>query len=294
MRRFLAFLIAAVLMPAIASAELRLQTTDPAVIAQYNDRFSGSASFIGASYNWSGIGQDSTASAYWATMISPSYFLTSAHYAPIAGDTLVFYVGNNTADPVYAIVSSTYYNIPGTDLELGKLNSSLAGSGVAIYAVGQGGSTFAGRNSYVGQTIYVAGKTASGLGMLVGENVISAAANTSFYNTQGTLLLREYASSFDFHSTGGMGEADCQIQSGDSGGPSFIIENGQLVLEGIHYANGTNISYDTFVPAYVTTLDAHMVGEQITIAPEPATMLLLLGAPLLLIRGRSGVRRRAP
>jgi hypothetical protein len=65
---------------------------------------------------------------------------------------------------------------------------------------------------------------------------------------------------------------------------------------GIHYGVDTtnNVSYDTFVPSYVSALDSNMTGgEQVTLAPEPASLLLLLSAPLLLIRWRSGVRRRA-
>ena len=91
-------------------------------------------------------------------------------------------------------------------------------------------------------------------------------------------------STFAFHSTGGMGEADCELVSGDSGGPSFIVGNGRLVLEGIHYAaDSGDMSYDTFVPHYVTNLNNNMVGEQITVAPEPASVLFLLGGSLLLI-----------
>src|ERR1035437_4044631 len=79
MRRFLAILAAVVLLPTIASANLRLQTTDPSVIEQYNDRFStaGNKAFIGEGYDWSGVGQDirSGLPTHWAVMISPSYFL---------------------------------------------------------------------------------------------------------------------------------------------------------------------------------------------------------------------------
>ena len=45
-----------------------------------NDRFLNSPSFIGAPYNWSGVGLSNGGS--WATMISPTYFVSPTTIIP--------------------------------------------------------------------------------------------------------------------------------------------------------------------------------------------------------------------
>src|SRR5271163_2930070 len=62
--------------------------TDP---QQYARFYSGSdKAFIGQAYNWSGVGSDGYS---WATMISPTFFISANHDHP--GSTLTFYSGNS-------------------------------------------------------------------------------------------------------------------------------------------------------------------------------------------------------
>src|SRR5262249_50063222 len=83
--------------PAAARATMEIQALDNAganppqsLINQY-DRFQNGANFIGIAYNWSGVGQayesappnQVEVNGSWATMISPSYFISANHFNPV-------------------------------------------------------------------------------------------------------------------------------------------------------------------------------------------------------------------
>src|SRR5882757_1294071 len=95
--------------------------SNPAVLAQY-DRFDNSSTFIGnpanwpggppvnnpaSPYVWSGVGRvvpgpldsrgDGSFNDFWATMISPSFFVSAYHFHPQTGDTVRFYYGNDAS-----------------------------------------------------------------------------------------------------------------------------------------------------------------------------------------------------
>ena len=102
-----------------------------------NDRFLDSSSFIGALYDWSGVGQSSGGS--WATMISSNYFLSANHDHPTPGQTITFHLDNNPNGPTFTdtVASWSYqtqYNGYGSDLYLGELTTPVPSS-VAIYPV---------------------------------------------------------------------------------------------------------------------------------------------------------------
>src|SRR5262245_30867025 len=48
------------------------------------DRSNTGATFIGAAFNWSGVGQ--TVNGQWGTMISPSFFVSANHFHPGIGE----------------------------------------------------------------------------------------------------------------------------------------------------------------------------------------------------------------
>ncbi len=65
--------------------------------ANFYDRFNNSPQFIGNPFDWSGIGR--SAGGRWGTMVSANYFLSAAHFAPGAGETLTFYGTNDLNGP---------------------------------------------------------------------------------------------------------------------------------------------------------------------------------------------------
>ena len=96
-----------------------------------NDRFNNSPDFLGAAYNFSGVGYVATSQGpvAWATMISPQYFISATHFYPGLGGSgptvLTFHSTNNPNTGIYtATVETGYpvYDLQGnpSDLRLGR------------------------------------------------------------------------------------------------------------------------------------------------------------------------------
>ncbi len=253
-----------------------------------NDRFVNSPSFIGQPYDWSGVGLSNGGS--WATMISPSYFVSANHDHPGPGSTVTFHLDNNPNGPTQTYtVDSTYYQTQyggqGSDLYLGKLTTPVASS-IAKYPVLKLGSDAA----YTNMPIYTYGYPNR-----VGMNNINS--DFLFSDDGGPAILhhgiddlnlagygRTRVMYYSYNATGGQGANEAYLEGGDSGGPSFAAWNGSLALLGTHFVDDGPVydgapSGDSFIPFYIDQLNAHMVGEQLTLAPvpEPVTMVTLLG-----------------
>lgn len=237
-----------------------------------NERFYTGAdkAFIGEGYNWSGVNNGPR----WATMISPSYFLSAAHAAPAAGSQLNFYPGNDlSAAPETHFVDSfsfqTSLNGSPSDLWLGRLTTPVS-SAITTYPI----LKLPSEADYIGLSMYVYGHgTNYGTGNIVGLNKISV-VDTLYYNT------REAEYFFD----GNSGASTAALIGGDSGAPSFVAFNGELALVGIHFWScGTNpgdCQGDSFVPFYIDQISAAMGSEQLRVVgavplPESAGMFVL-------------------
>jgi hypothetical protein len=256
-----------------------------------NDRFLNSPSFIGLPYDWSGVGLSSGGS--WATMISPTYFVSATHDHPTSGQTVTFHTDNNPNGPTqtYTVSSFGYQTnssqIPGatysgSDVWMGQLTAPVA-SNIAKYPV----EKLAGSSAYIGQTIWTYGYPNR-----VGKNNIdSISALNGVYTPESTQVMY-----FDYNATGGQGPDECYLEGGDSGGPAFAVVNGSLALLGTGFVNAVDLglttppgvynegiydgapSGDAFVPFYTDQLQANMIGETLTTVapvPEPITMTLV-------------------
>ena len=245
-----------------------------------NDRFLDSSSFIGAPYDWSGVGLSDGGS--WATMISPTYFVSANHDHPTPGQTITFHLDNNPNGPTETYtVSSTYYQMQyggqGSDLYLGELTAPVD-SRIAKYPV----LDLPSDSDYVGMTISTYGYAASGPGR-VGLNNISAVTDLgpdTDPSIDGYGLTRVMY--YPYYANGGQqGANESYLEPGDSGGPSFATVDGALALLGTHFVNDGPVfdgavSGDSFIPFYINQLDADMVGAQVmTVVPEPASLILL-------------------
>src|SRR4051812_20267083 len=107
-----------------AKAALNVQGYSPATAGMY-DRFLNDPSFIGAGYNWSGVGRGvntvtNTDVGSWGTMISPSYFISANHFSPAAvgATALRFYYTNSTSGGFEDHTFTAIGAIAGSDLWL--------------------------------------------------------------------------------------------------------------------------------------------------------------------------------
>jgi hypothetical protein len=251
-RKYLIISLVVGLLSTVSPADLYLQGVgaDHELNAT-NDRFytGAGADFIGQGYDWSGVGENQC--GQWATMISPSYFISANHYHPGPGDTLTFHLDNDPNGPTYTTGIASGILIPGTvDLYLGKLTSPIpASEDIATYPIW----VLPNLSAYANQNMFVYGTPNK-----VGQNVISYASASQVYYT--------------FSATGGDGPNEAYLMSGDSGAPSFGYSNGQLAVLGVHWTNSGSTPYDgatcsdTNVSNYVAALQANMVGETLRVS----------------------------
>jgi hypothetical protein len=249
-----------------------------------NDRFYAGSdkAFIGQPYDWSGVGLSSNGA--WATMISPTYFVSAWHFRPAPGDTVTFYTGNSFSSTSYTCTVDTFGyqtsasglggSFSGSDLWLGRLTAPVAAR-VAKYPV----EVLPNNAAYIGQTIWTYGYP-----YRVGKNNIdSISVLDGVYMPETTEVMY-----FGYNATGGQRFDECYLEGGDSGGPAFTAVDGKLALLGTGFVNGNDLglgptvfdgapSGDAFIPHYVRDLNAHMTGgEQVTVVvPEPGTLALL-------------------
>ncbi len=255
------------------------------------DRFANSSEFIGAGLNFSGVGLDnqSASYAYWATMISPHFFLSAGHWAAASG-SVTLYDSNSQTDPhSYKILGGEPIVVGGqaTDLFLGILGTPITSE--VYYPVLD--------PTYVeqGQSILV-----YGLPNRLGTNSFTS----SDIDPQA---LTDYSSQgYRYFYNGDAGSA--ALQTGDSGGPSFVRIGNTLALVGTHSLLDETpgqypyISYDTSPSFYINEIDAAMVqlaeqygvdaNESVTVVPEPST-IILLGVAAVGIVAYCRRRRRA-
>ncbi len=268
-----------------------------------NDRFyvGPDKAFIGEPYDWSGVGRSSFLGA-WATMISPTYFVSSSHYHPTStlSETITFRTGNSESSPSYTYtVDSFGYetssaglggNYPKSDLYLGRLTAPVDAS-IAKYPV----EVLPNIAAYIGQTIWTYGYGNTTLSIngnadyrpRVGKNNIdSISVLDGVYPPLApeTTMVMYYG----YNATGGQGPDECYLEQFDSGGPAFTVVDGSLALLGTGFVNAEDLQlsstvYDgapsgsAFVPYYVADLNANMTGgEQVmVVVPEPSAWLLL-------------------
>ena len=257
-------------------ADLQIREFD----AKRHDRFhvGGDKAFIGEGYDFSGVGKD--ANDLWATMISPTYFVSSSHFRPGSGATVTFYENNDpsgathehtVADWGRPVLPDGPDESPNYDLWIGKLTTPIDTDKVAYYSVLELPST----DDYIDRDILVYGQPD-----LVGHNTISYIDTLGGVNDKHMWFYYNTPTDPD----------EAMTQNGDSGGPSFMVWDGALTLIGTHHY-GISSGGDSFIPLYIDGLNAWMAAdgsdERVTVVPEPATMILLsIGVMGMIIRRR--------
>ncbi|NQU23119.1 MAG: PEP-CTERM sorting domain-containing protein [Candidatus Nealsonbacteria bacterium] len=236
-----------------------------------HDRFyvGDDKAFIGDPYDFSGAGRvDLTGnSARWVTMISPSYFLSASHWHPADGATVKFHYTNDPDGAAELRTIESGVQIGVSDVWLGKLSSPVSSS-VAKYPLLELGGNW----NYNDLEILTFGLTvARSLGTATTVRLGRNEINPNEYGTDPPTGGKYYRYEFD---DPGLGDDESYLQTGDSGGPSFNIYNGQPALTGIHWfiddeGEPRDYSGDSFIKPYVADIQAAMIGERPTLLPTP-------------------------
>jgi hypothetical protein len=266
-----------------------------------NDRFTNDPSFILDGFDLSGIGQDAT--GRWATAISRNVVISASHLAP--NGAISFYPGNDaTATPVIRNVVSGM-KIGSTDLYVAVLDAALPGL-IASYQFAREalnvpapeteppfGVNSAG--SFDGLTAFLFGRSPlvqnAWHDQAVGQNIISGySENTPFEgNTDNDSIIFAKDSPGDPDYV----PFEAKFAGGDSGGPTFVIQGGALVLLGTNafiydptdFTIGGTGSGINYTGNQATAIDAFVALHAV---PEPSSGLLLtLGLAVFVGRRRS-------
>lgn len=263
-----------------------------------HNRFQNSPSFIGAPYDWSGIGRSGVGSGLWGTLISPSFMVTATHFA-ISGE-VTFFANNdpNGVKELRNVVSSTSLKMDGqtnvSDLTLVRLNAPV--TNVDFFPILA--------NPNVGDELFVFGLSndlTHGVqaNVRVGKNniteILPAFSHPALGSSVGDVFV------YDYDPINGQGNNEARVQGGDSGGPSFVIVDGKPALVGVHwftYTAGSGQppgSGDTLVSSFIDEINAAitLAGSaesvtMITAVPEPSsfTLTVFFAWPLVWRRSR--------
>ncbi len=235
-------------------------------------------SFVGAGLDFSGVGWNGTRNV---ALISDTHLAYASHFpaaesyeffSPISGQSVTYYVD--------AVAGSS---IPNSDIRIAPIfqdeNYTIAGldaaDGITSYSI----ATWPAPGDFVGADLLVYGRGPDGprLGTDIVEGIIIAPSDPPYLYiyTQGT----EQGEAF--------------LETGDSGGPSFVVVEGQRTFAGIHYAIDPDnepfpLSADSYFAVYESDIDGLGVGATFTLIPEPSATSLALAA-LIWLAGWMGM-----
>jgi autotransporter-associated beta strand protein len=211
-----------------------------------------SPSFIGAGYDWSGVGWADYDPSRGFALLGPDQVLVANHFSPGLAETLSFSPSTGgTISVTIASLQGTHVGLT-NDLAVGTLTTPIpASANVCYYPIlFQGYSP----SAYVGDTVLMYGNGPQ-RSPWIGSSTIAAA---------GQLLTDEAPpygpdySQYVYYAYNTSTPNQAIVQGGDSGSPTFIVYGGQLYLAGAHYLQFPQGSLDTFTSLSLPTLDRDM------------------------------------
>lgn len=286
----------------------------------FNDRFSGSGSFVAEGYDLSGVALADD--GRWLTMISDNVFLSSNHFFPSNGTSVTFYAGNNGVGPSAVRSVATSQRIGTSELRIGVLDESL-GADFSFYdfategitSTKNGGSGTLNASGYKGENAFVFGRSASSRvtsqDMAVGRNTVDRwfggiVSGGTIDRALGTVV----------NSADAKGKAkrnyldfEAQLRTGDSGAP-LLVDNGSGALtivgtnwftatldgeevNGFAYVGNYATEISEYLSGYGTTSSTSIVNDGFQAVPEPSVYALVCAfSALLLLFPRSASKGR--
>ena len=206
---------------AVASGPSALALDITGYTATVNDRFTSgfptapvpntNPSFIGADYDWSGVGWETGFATKGFGFITPQHYLVAAHYGGAA--TITLQSPNGTLHNVtQSSVTNTGYGVvlgSVPDLSIGRLTASMpSGWQIARYAVLDLNASSSINSSYTTAPLLVYGRGADG----------SSSPRIGAATINGTVL----SGSNSYVTSSLTGSTSVQLKTGDSGSPIFI------------------------------------------------------------------------
>ena len=250
---------------------------------QTNDRFTNSSSFIGAGLDFSGVGRGNR----WGTLISNNVIISAAHARPTG--QIAFYPGNDpTVAPVLRNVVGPGLKIGSTDIYVAALDAPVPNN-INFYNIASeflsapADTAIHDAGSFQDEVAYLYGISPTSrsdprIDHAVGRNRISGyiedlpfIGNT---DNDSLLFIEDVAGDEDFV------QYESQFRGGDSGGPSFVERNGELLLIGVNsFINGANSELEfsgvTYVGNFTDEINAFVALNAV---PEPGSAGLILFA----------------
>ena len=234
--------------------------------------------FFASQFDWSGVGRSvsrpgrTPVRAPWLTMISPSYFISAAHFPPRVGEDIIFHHTNDPNGPselkTLGSPAERGQRLGDTDIWLGKFATPVSDA-VAKYPIYPLLSDF---DDYRNKEIYVVGRSPftnpvdRAVDVALGRNRIDRVRTSS---STGVTTLQH-----SFNPGSGFSPDETRVVTGDSGAPSFILEDRKLGFAGTHWT----ASSDAFLPVHFNTIKAIVEanGESlVAFVPEPTTWSLM-------------------
>ncbi len=225
----------------------------------------------------SGIGWSVQDPTKQLTLVSPRHFVGANHFRPGIGSTVSFLATDNALHTltVASITAVTNQDGSESDLYLGEFTGEIPATAAVLplpYL------NLTNEAAYAGQAILVAGKAARG-----GRGTIGSVSDFGGDPITGGAGIQTRAFTFSYTSAAGSVD-DAHAEGGDSGSPSFAVQNGRAALVGTHTAvltaPFTVTTYDTLVPHYTPKINTLMESKGLRIrkSDPPATSFTLLGA----------------
>jgi hypothetical protein len=270
-KAFAALLAAAgwLLAGSCAAMEIRSES------AERHDRFTGfpeAPAFNDSAYygsrKFTGVGWiPGESPARQFALVTPRHMVFANHYRPADGMVIRF-LGANGATVDRTVAGSVIVpNSAGatTDLLLVTLSSPLlAADGVTPFPYLNLANDTAYKNTVL---------TVFGWHVKAGRSTIS-----SIQNLTPTGIGTTRTAKFIYTQAAGNAD-DVYLETGDSGSPTFAMAGTVPALVGVHLAVGAtttqNLNYDTFIPFYVTQLNALLAADGYQMSPAYATAVTL-------------------
>lgn len=249
--------------------------------------------FIGSSFDLSGIGWLSTAPSLSITLVSSQYFVLASHFNPGIGVSMRFFgtdglLHSATVDTYHVLTYTGSGGAAASDLTLGRFTTALPSTVTPMPIFYPGATSVSTPSSfaqYDGVSLFNYGHMAR-----MGTNNLDGFSEYSF--TPGGS-----ATNIGVIYTQGAGAGETLLESGDSGSPTLGFKDGVYGLIGTHSGVDTPglLSVDAFVSytEYVNQMNAFLAadGQALTLVgvPEPGT--IFMGIALLGVCGARRIRR---